>query len=587
MSKFSHHPHKVIQGIAKHNPLSRKKLHAVEEEHDSGKVNRLRLLTVVTMFALGFLVISCRLVDVSLLGQIDDTAGQSALNSEATFKRGDIVDRNGVLLAVNLATASVYANPKIILDAKSAASKLAKVLPDLNYKQLMKELSSRKSFVWIKRNLTPKEQYAVNSLGIPGVSFERGEKRVYPHGNLLAHVLGYVGLDGKGLSGIEKQFDKRLAIDKTTKNTQEPLQLSLDLRVQSILHEELSKAKEEFKAIGATGVVMDATSGEVLAMVSLPDFDPHNPGGASVEQRFNRSTLGVYEMGSTFKTFTMAMALDAEKIRLSDSFDVNAPIHAARFRITDYHAKGGWLSVPEIFMYSSNIGTAKIAMEVGGKVQRDFLKKLGLLSPLEIELPEKAPPMYPAESRWSDISTMTISYGHGIAVTPLHMTKAISALVNGGMLHPVTLLKKIDDTEIPAAQVVSDKTSDNIRRLLRLVVEHGTGNKAAVPGYVVGGKTGTAEKNSRGGYSQHAKLSSFIAAFPINNPRFVILAVLDEPKGTKATGGYATGGMVAAPVVASVVSRMGPLYGMMPIDEESDAIKKALYIEYRKDGDKI
>lgn len=587
LQPFLKHRSNTFPSTVKGNPFAIHMLAATQGQTPNA-INRFRLIFVIAMFAFGFVLISCRLIDVSLFGNSVEINTPSTLNGETIFSRGDIIDRNGVLLAVNLATASVYANPKIILDAKAAASKLVKVLPDLNYNRLLKDLRSGKTFVWIKRNLTPKEQYAVNSLGIPGLSFERGEKRVYPHGNLLVHILGYVGLDGKGLAGLEKQFDKRLTSDSAKDQTDvESLQLSLDLRVQNILHEELQMAVTEFKAIGATGIVMDATNGEVLAMVSLPDFDPHNPGAATVDQRFNRASLGVYEMGSTFKTFTMAMALDAEKISMNDSFDVDAPIRAARFSITDYHAKGGWLSVPEIFMYSSNIGTAKIAMEVGGKIQRQFLKKIGLLSALEIELPEKALPMYPPESKWSDISTMTISYGHGIAVTPLHMTKAISALVNGGTLHPITLLKRTDGEKLASQQVITKTTSTNIRKLLRLVVEHGTGNKASSPGYLVGGKTGTAEKNSRGGYSQHAKLSSFLGAFPINKPRFVVLVILDEPKGTKATSGYATGGMVAAPVVSNVISRMGPLFGMEPVDEDAEEVKKALYIEYKKSGDKI
>ena len=551
-------------------------------------MNRIRLLTMVILFSLGFLVISCRLVDVSLFGKGVEIYTQAPLNGENSFSRGDIIDRNGVLLAVNLSTASVYANPKVLIDAKDAAEKLSDALPDLSYNHLLKEFRSGKSFVWVKRNLTPKEQYAVNSLGLPGISFERGEKRIYPHGNLLSHVLGYVGMDGRGLAGIEKQFDTRLS-NGAIKNKEDiaPLQLSIDLRVQNILHEELSKAAEEYKAIGATGIVMDTMSGEVLAMVSLPDFDPHNPGTATSDQLFNRATLGVYEMGSTFKTFTLAMALDQDKISMTDTFDVNAPIHAARFNITDYHAKGGMLTVPEIFMYSSNIGAAKIAMEVGGKSQRQFLRKLGLLSPLEVELPEKASPIFPAESRWSDISTMTISYGHGIAVTPLHMAKAMGGLVNGGSLHSVTLLKRMENQPGKTVKVIKASTSDNVRRLLRLVVEHGTGEKAEVPGYLIGGKTGTAEKNTHGSYSQHAKLSSFLAAFPINKPRFVVLVILDEPKGTKATGGYATGGMVAAPVVGSVVARMGPLFDMNPVDSNSEEVRKALFIDYKKAGGEI
>ncbi len=551
------------------------------EEGYASEVSQNRLFVVIGVFALVFLTIALRLLEVNI--NKDDATGnaRSRTNNDAlAFKRLDIIDRNGVLLAVNLATASLYATPKTIQNPKEVADKVYGVLPDLNYKHLLAGLSSGKSFVWVKRNITPKEEYAVNSLGIPSLQFERGEKRLYPHGTLVSHVLGYVGLDGKGLAGIEKQFGSYLSLaDNEASAHSGPLQLSIDVRVQTIVHEEMEKAFEEFKPLGGVGIVLDVTNGEMLAMTSLPDFDPQAPGEATSEQLFNRATLGVYEMGSSFKTFTMAMALDTNTVTLSSRFDVNSPIKAARFSIGDYHAKGGTMSVPEIFMYSSNIGTAKIGIEVGGEKQRYFLKKFGLLDPLAIELPEKSPPMYPPESRWGEISTMTISYGHGIAVTPVHVARAMAGLVNGGMLYPTTLIKHKEGERPEGTRIISEDTSDKIRRLLHLVVTQGTGKKGAVPGYLVGGKTGTSEKlSNNGNYSRHANLSSFVAAFPINKPRYVVVVILDEPKGNKSTGGYSTGGMTAAPVVAKIISRMGPLYGMQPVDEQSEAIRKAVEI---------
>lgn len=553
------------------------------EEGYASEASHSRLLVVIIAFSLIFIVIALRLLNIALFNDYTrhNSSSRSNQNSSA-FNREDIIDRNGVLLAVNLSTASLYAIPKMIEYPQEVADKIYAILPDLDYKRLLQHLSSQKSFVWVKRNITPKEEYAINSLGIPSLQFERGEKRVYPHGSLLSHVLGYVGLDGKGLAGIEKQFAKHLSKDNNTND--EPsgsLQLSIDIRVQNILHDAMEQAFEEFKPIGGAGLVMDVTNGELLAMVSLPDFDPHNPGSATSEQLFNRASLGVYEMGSSFKTFTMAMALDTDTITLNDSFDVNTPIKAARFTIGDYHAKGGILTVPEIFMYSSNIGTAKIGLKVGAEVQRQFLRKFGLLDALDIELPEKAFPMYPTESRWGEISTMTISYGHGIAVTPVHVVQAMSALVNGGILYPTTLLKHKQNDSPKGIRVISENTSQKLRQLLHLVVDQGTGRKAAVPGYLVGGKTGTSEKLSSGGrYSKHSNLSSFVGAFPINNPRYAVVVILDEPKGTKATGGYSTGGMVAAPIVAQIISRMGPLYGMQPANEQSDEIQRELQINY-------
>lgn len=552
------------------------------------EVGMQRLLIVMVGFILAFSIIVFRLCDIVLFSSGSTYTPYRPVVRDI-FERGDIIDRNGVLLAVNLATASLYANPKIILDAKEAAEKLHRALPELPYKQLLQDLKSQKTFVWIKRNLTPKEQYAVNNLGIPGLFFERGEKRVYPHGALLSHVLGYVGIDGRGLAGIEKQFDQRLSLDPKEGTVHpEPLQLSIDVRVQNIMHEELRNAMQEFRALGAVGIVGDANTGEVLALVSLPDFDPHNPGSASVEQRFNRASLGVYEMGSSFKTFTMAMALDSKKVSVQDSFDVNAPIRVARFSISDYHGRGGWLSVPEIFMYSSNIGTAKIGMQVGRKKQQEFLKRCHLLNTLEIELPEKALPIYPPLQRWTDINMLTISYGHGIAVTPLHVVKAMSAIVNGGVLYPQTLLKQELSATLKGERIIQEETSEMMRRLLRLVVEQGTGGRAKAPGYVVGGKTGTAEKLTHsGGYSHSANLSSFIGAFPMHNPKYTILVILDEPKGTKATSGYATGGMTAAPIVGKVISRLGSILSLPPVNEEDEFIRKRISLDYKKSGENL
>ncbi|RYE12758.1 MAG: penicillin-binding protein 2, partial [Rickettsiales bacterium] len=314
---------------------------------------------------IGFSSIAIKLLSIAMTNQNNDKIVDI---SDKKNKRADILDRNNILIASNLNTASIYANPNIILNIDEASDKLCEVLPDLNCNQLVRDLKSKKSFTWIKRNLTPKEQQLVNNLGIPGVFFEKGEKRIYPHRELLAHILGYVGLDGRGLAGIEKYMDNELSDGRSQLN------LSIDIRAQNIVHEELMDAIAEFRAIGAIGIVADASSGEIISAVSLPDYDPHSPAIANSEQLFNRFSLGLYEPGSTFKSYTMAMALDTKTIDLNDFYDVNAPIRAARFNITDYHAKGGLLSVPEIFMYSSNIGTAKISLDLGKKKQQSLLR---------------------------------------------------------------------------------------------------------------------------------------------------------------------------------------------------------------------
>ena len=331
------------------------------------------------------------------------------------------------------------------------------------------------------------------------------------------------------------------------------------------MHAELSAAMETFQAKAAAGLILDVNSGELLSMVSLPDFDPHNSNAASDFAKFNRNTLGVYEMGSTFKSFTVANALDDGVVKLTDGFDATKPIKRARFMIRDSHPEARWLTVSEIYMHSSNIGTVQIADAVGVQRQQEFLSRLGLMDSLQVELPERASPLLPAS--WSGISSATVSFGHGMAVTPLHLARATAALVNGGVLQPVTLLKQGNGQVPQGTRVISERTSQDMRRLMRKVVEKGTGRKADVQGYLVGGKTGTAEKASAGGYDRDAMLSSFVSAFPMNDPKYLVLVVLDEPQGTKETFGYATAGWTAAPVVSRVISRLGPMMGLVPVPE--------------------
>jgi cell division protein FtsI (penicillin-binding protein 3) len=339
----------------------------------------------------------------------------------------------------------------------------------------------------------------------------------------------------------------------------------------------------EFSAAGAAGVVLDARTGEVLAMASLPDFDPNEPAAYAPETRFDRATLGIYEMGSTFKIFTTAMALESGVTTLEDGYDASDPIHIARFTIRDYKPKGRWLSIPEIFIYSSNIGAAKMALDVGGIRQRAFLGRLGLLEPAHIEVPEVGTPMVP--SPWREINTMTVAYGHGLAVSPLQMAAAVAPMVNGGVLHRPTLLAR--SGAVHGERVLSERTSDDIRRLMRANVVEGTGTHAAVPGYLVGGKTGTAEKNEGGTYNRKSLLSSFVAVFPMIEPRYVVLTILDEPKGTEETHGFATGGYVAAPAAGAVIARMASLEGVEPVDEGAPDIREALNVDLNSRGRRL
>lgn len=536
------------------------------------EVGRTRLLVTAGLFAVAFVVIALRLVDVTMVKPSGETRlAHSAAAGKVEVSRADIIDRNGALLATTLASPSLYANPKQILDAREATRKLVSVLPDLSEAEVYAKLTSDRSFVWLKRLLTPREQFEVNRLGVPGFQFEREERRVYPDGNLVAHIVGYTGLDNKGLAGIERGFDDIL------KERKQPLQLSVDLRVQNIMHDELTQAVQNFSAKGAAGIVMDVHTGEVLALVSLPDFDPNQPGTATPETTFNRVTLGTYEMGSTFKTFTLAMALDSHTSTLTSSYDASHPLVVGRFVIHDYENLRRWLSIPEIYEYSSNIGAARVAMNAGTDRMKEFLGRLGLLHAPTFEIPEIAAPLVP--SPWRDINSMTIAFGHGISVSPLQLAIAGSAVVNGGVLHQATIVKPPAGYTPAGQQVLSASTSEDMRRLMRLVVEQGTGEFAAAPGYLVGGKTGSAEKVNGHRYEHKALLSSFLGAFPINNPRYLVLAIVDEPHGTAKTHGFATGGWTAAPVVGHVIQRMAPLLGIKPIDENAPEIQRALLID--------
>ena len=531
------------------------------------EIGRARLVAVGAVFALCFVILAGRLVDLTLIRQSPEAGSRGG--ATASLSRGDIVDRNGVLLATNLRTASLYANPRKILDTNEAAAGVLRVLPNLAPDALRTKLSSRRHFVWVKRNLSPRQQDAINRLGIPGLGFVEEPKRVYPQGKLASHVIGYTDVDNLGLAGVEKTFDELLA-----GGDGEPVRLSLDVRVQHILRQELTRGSTEFSAIGAAGIVLDVHTGEVLGMASLPDFDPNQISESTPEQRFNRATLGVYEMGSTFKTFTLAAALQTGTVRLQDGYDASKPIRVGRFVIRDDHGKNRWLSVPEIFIYSSNIGAAKMALDIGAERQQEFLGRLGLLRAPDIELPEVGAPILPKP--WREISTMTVAFGHGIAVSPLQMASGVAALVNGGSKTRPTLVRHRPGDDIERQQVVSPRTSAQMRRLLRLVVERGTGTRAAAPGYLVGGKTGTAEKAVAGGYQGNALISSFIGAFPIAGPRYVVLVMLDEPKGNKSTFNFASGGWTAAPIVSRIISRIGPLLGVQPEDLSPSPIRKAV-----------
>lgn len=522
-----------------------------------------------------FILMAARTVELGMAAPGQRQVAETKIEVPAVqFARADIVDRNGEVLAVNLQTSSLFARPYQVKNAQALAARITQILPDVSHAELVEKLQSSKRFVWIKRKLTPSQKWALNAIGDPALAFQDEEDRLYPHGRLAAHVLGYTDVDGNGLAGVEHYFNDRL-VDPA--RTGEPLQLSLDIRVQYALADELGAAMRAHQAIGAAGLVMDVNTGEIVAMVSMPDYDPNNVKGVGDSERFNRATKGVYELGSTFKTFTFANALDSGVATLDDGYDATKPLKVSRFLIRDDHPKSRYLTLPEIFAYSSNIGTAQLALDVGTEQQQAFMQDLGLLETAPIELTEIGAPLLP--TNWQKISTMTISYGHGIAVSPVHLAAGISAVVNGGYMNAPTLLH--NSSAWPnGRKVISENTSRQMRQLLRLAVSKGTGGRSDARGYRVGGKTGTAEKAAAGGYNRKALISSFMGVYPMDDPQYAVFALLDEPKGTKETFGYASGGWVAAPVVKNVILRTAPLLGVLPKQEDEELYQRvALMIE--------
>jgi cell division protein FtsI (penicillin-binding protein 3) len=484
--------------------------------------------------------------------------------------RPDILDRNGEILATDVKVMSVFAEPRRIIDKDEAVELLTAVLPGVNAKELRERIGSKKGFVWVKRGVTPKEQQEVFRLGLPGVGFLPENKRVYPNGPVAAHVLGHANPDNAGISGIEKYIDGQGLADlqgaglKLSAGDLTPIILSLDLRATHALRDELAEGVAHFKAKAGAAMILDVTTGEVVALASLPDFDPNNPADALDPNKINRLSVGVYEMGSTFKALSIAMALETRKVTLNSRIDASAGVlRYGRFTIHDYHAQHRSLTVPEVFTYSSNIGTARMALMVGVEGHKAFLRRMGQLDRLRTELPESAEPIVPRN--WGELNTMTIAFGHGIAVAPLQAAMAVGALMNGGFMIPPTFLKR-DRAQARALghQVIRTDTSESMRYLMRLNAEVGSAKNANIPGYFVGGKTGTAEKVIGGRYSKNRLFTTFMAVTPADDPKYLFLTVLDEPQALPETHGYATAAWNAGVVTGKLIERVAPLIGAEP-----------------------
>jgi cell division protein FtsI (penicillin-binding protein 3) len=552
-------------------PVSFLQRRTVGERHvprgPSTRAVRSRVYMAMAVFSLVYLAIGGRLIMLGFSEEAETASYISAQDSVAA-SRPDLVDRNGQILATDIKTASLYAEPRKILDVDEALEGIASVLPDLGTDAVRRRLASNAGFIWLKRELTPRQRTKLHDLGIPGIGFLEENSRFYPGGPTASHIVGSVNVDNKGISGMELAVDKAWLGDlqelgfASDRRPMEGVSLAVDLRVQHVVRDELSKALDRYKAIAGVGIVLDVRTGEVVGMSSLPDFDPNDRAQALEKNRLNRATGGVFEMGSVFKTFTVAMALDSGKVTMDDSFDATRPLRVGRRTINDFHGKRRILSVAETFIYSSNIGTAKMMLAAGVDTQKAFMERIGLTTRTETDLPEVATPLLPP--KWNELAAMTISFGHGISVTPMQTAVAAAALVNGGRLIPPTFTPRSEaEAAKVATQVLDSRTSEIMRYLFRLNVLSGSGRRAEVPGYVVGGKTGTAEKIENGRYVSDKRRNSFLSAFPMDDPRYVVLVVLDEPKPER-DGIGATAGLNTAPTTSAIIRRIAPTLGVLP-----------------------
>lgn len=528
-----------------------------------------RLLFVIVAISFLFLSIGYKIVISSISPELNNFY----FGKNEKYRR-EIVDRNNVPLAINLPGASLYANPKKIFDKREAADKISEIFTEISANKLYDDFTSNKSFVWIKRDLTHQQKHLIKNLGLPGIYFEEEERRIYPYGNIFAHLIGYVNRENEGLAGLEKSYNDYLQ-DREDKT---PLKLTLDARLQSIVNEEIDKAIEKFSAEGGSAVIIDPNNGEVLAAVSKPDFNPHFPGNAKSEELFNNFAMGVYELGSIMKIPNLAIGLDSKKVTMYDAYDTSS-LRVANFNIRDVHKIKGWNSLPQIFLNSSNIGMAQIIMDIGKDDYVKYIEKFGYTKKLDIEIPEKASPIIQNYNHWSDLTMATLSYGYAMSISPLHFLNSIVPIVNGGTSYQMHFVKKQEAPE--GVRILDEETSLNMRKLLRLAVEKGTARNSNVKGYLVSGKTGTAEKVVDGKYAKNkARRTSFLSAFPANKPKYVIFMMLDDPQPTKETFGFATAGWTVAPSVKNIITRIVALYGISPYDEDDVKIKQQLHVDY-------
>lgn len=521
-----------------------------DDEFGAVSEGRIRIRIGAFVFIFMVLLVILRLAETSLFYPKPTTSGHPA---DSAITRADIVDREGEVLATTLQTYSVIADPRIIWNAPETADALLSVLPDLNRDTVLARLTAKSGFEYIERGLTPKQRQMVFDLGLPGIDFQAQPKRVYPRGQLAAHVLGSTDTELHGTAGAEMAFDTALSASNAP-----PTVLSIDMRVQHVVSDALAAGITRYNAVGAAGIVMDMNSGELIAMVSLPQFDANAPAAKTPQRNTNHAAVSVYELGSVFKPITMALALETGAATLSEEFPVHKPFKVGSKFIRDDHPSDVPLVMADILAQSSNRGTAMLALRAGGDAQRDLLESMGLFARVPYELPESARPI--VQRRWADITTTTVSYGHGLSVTPLALVAATAPLMNGGYYVTPTIMARGAAHPTERRRVLSEKTANDVRDMMRYVVTNGTGRNARAAGYGVMGKTGTADKPGIGGYTERGEVvTSFIAGFPHADPRYVVMITYDSPQAVEGDWGYRGAGWNAAKTTKDVIGRIGPI----------------------------
>jgi cell division protein FtsI (penicillin-binding protein 3) len=548
------------------------------QRHALVAVAHMRLMMLMLLFGTGVTLVIGRLAMLALL-----SGGEARAGMLTEAPRGDIVDRNGQPLARTIDAWTIAVHPrKLIGDPAEIAMKLAELMPEKGDQAFFHRLLTNDvSFTYLQRRASPALVEAVNAIGEPAIVFDRETQRLYPQSTMAAHALGFLSADGKGMSGMERVLDERLTNPALNGR---PVALSIDTRVQAAMESELGRAMTAYQARGAAGLVLDVDTGEVVSMVSLPVFNPNRVGMAGTEELRNNTVQSVYELGSTFKVITAAIALETGVADLSRRFDASSgALQVGRYRIRDDHAQRRWLNIPETLIHSSNVATARIADEIGAARMQAMFRRVGFDTKPDVELREKGRPLWP--TYWARTTVMTTAYGHGIAVTPLHLASAYAAMINGGIWRPSTLLKVEPGRAPKGRRVVSERTSRQMRQMLRLIVQEGTGRKAEAPGYRVGGKTGTAEVPQAGGYAKNANVSTFAAAFPMDAPRYVVIAMMDSPKRVEANQFQTTAAYTAAPVVSRVIARTGSILGVIPDDHADVDQSDVLPLLWRAPGE--